>query len=171
MRTINIVVEFDPVLNIAASDRITYRDLPFGKQYSDEQLQWYNDMIDNVLYLVEEYSGFNVIEAYQSSESYSYYIEFEAFKEDGTSLGNFTIKFRIADHLEPSKNRLRNRNSNQGSTEEQIKQFGNRRKKIFRSIKINEVSQSGLREVVETIQQICDELLAGNVDVLDDLFR
>ena len=166
-RTINIVVEFENYFSdLAATNKVTYKpNLSDEFQYSEDQLQWYNDLIDTIFDLIEDYARFRIVESYQSSESYSYYIEFEAFTREGHSLGNFTIRFRICDHPEKSK---RKQNNNNGSTQSQIQ---SRRRKIFRSIKVNEVSQSGIVEAANTVQAICDGLLDGDVSVLDDLGR
>lgn len=168
-RIIDIVVEFDVTeQQVAASDRVTPRtNLTQDQQYTDEQLQWYNDLIDTIFDLVENYAGFNIIGAYQSTDIYSYYIEFEAFTESGESLGDFTIRFRISDHIEKAKQRLKNRDSNSALAIVQVM----RKRKIFRSIKVNEVSQSGMVTTANTVQHICDELLKGNVEVLDELDR
>lgn len=170
-RTIDIVVEFDPVESIE-STTVEYRpNMTPDHQYTEDQLQWYNDLIDNVIDLVEDYAGFNIEESYQSSESYSYYIKFEAFTKDGESLGDFRIKIRIADHLEPAKQKAKNKHSNNNSASNQIANKGNKRLTIFRTLKINEVAQSGLVAVIQTMQRICDGLLEGDVSVLDELTR
>ena len=167
-KDIDIVVVFDPIVsNVAASDQhVEYRpNLPAEHQYSDAQLQWYNDLIENVLNLIEDYAGFNIIENYQSSESYSYYIRFEAFTSEGESLGDFNIKFRISDHIEPSKK------SNDRETGLTRKQVAKKKLTIFRSILINNKSQKGMFDAIRTLQHICDELLDGNIDVLDELIQ
>lgn len=171
-RTIDIVVDFVPMEEVSSETHVEYRpNLTPEQQYTEEQLIWYNDLIDNVLNALEDYAGFNIIDDYQSDDSYSYYIEFEAFTSEGQSLGNFTVKIRIADHLEPRKRRALNRPANSRTAEEVAKNSANKKSKIFRSIKINEVSQSGLVAVMQTIWRVCDELLAGNVSVLDELGR
>lgn len=167
-RTINIVIEFAD--NILSSDepRVQHRkNVPEKDRYTQEQLDWYNDLIDNVVYAIAETYQFKISQEYQSNDSYSYYIQFEAFTSEGESLGDFEIKFRISDHVERSKRRLRNRGSNQDTAENQLK----RSKVLFRSIYVNEVSKVGMMDVMKTIWEVCDGLLAGDLSVIDQLGR
>lgn len=155
-RQIEIVIEFNNQLQDIASSKVTPRpNLKEDQQYTDEQLQWYNDLIDTICNIIENYSGFTILNEYQSSKSYSYYIEFEAFTQSGESLGEFTIKFRISDHYSKGRHRY--------------KSVATSKATIFRSIVVNNISQDSSIETATFIQHICDELLLGNVAVLDEL--
>lgn len=169
-RLIEIVVEMIDLdmdsqdIELAASSKVTQRNnLPIEQRFDQFQLQWYNDLIDNVCDAIENYAGFNIVSEYQSTDSYSYYIEFEAFNKAGDSLGDFTIKFRISDHIEKHGQKSRNSSVNN--------QLSKGKKTIFRSILVNGMSHSGIADVLNTVWHVCDELLEGNLDVLDELSR
>jgi hypothetical protein len=103
---INITVEFEEMMQDVAAgsgiqSRIAYRPgLPKDKQYTDEQLKEYNKFICNIVDVLYDY-GFDVFEdqTRQSTESYSYYINFQPKDTDGNLIdARVTIMFRIADH-------------------------------------------------------------------------
>ena len=169
-REIEIVVVMEDTQEVNSSVNIEDRpNLPIDKRYSEFQLDWYEDLISSVESAITS-SGFNIIDQYQSSDSYSYYIEFEAFTREGKSLGDFTIKFRISDHDEPSKKKLRNRGSNDESAQERI-QKASSRFTIFRVIKIGELTPSGMVQTANIVKEACNHLLDGDVDYLDKLGR
>ena len=164
-RTIEIVVDMYDFQNVEADtlNFISDRDnLPADQRYTEEQLQWYDDLIENIVYAIEDYAGYTITQQYQSNLSYSYYIQFKATDSDGNSLGNFEIKIRIADHMEPRKKS----GHKSGPTISNMKG-----RVAFRSIYVNEVSKKGIVDVMKTIWHILDELLAGNIEVLDELAR
>lgn len=159
-REIDIVVEMEPLYELAATSKISQRNLPANRKYSEEQLQWYDDLVVNILAAITG-SGFNIIEEYQSSESYSYYITFEAFTSEGESLGNFKIKLRISDHYQK-------KSANNKDIQDLVSKGRNI---VYRSITVNGITVNGIVRVTQRIWHICDELLAGNIDVLDELGR
>jgi len=160
-REIEIVIAFNNIEDLVASNRVSQiNQLPENQKYTDEQLNWYNDLIDSIYSVIEDYAGFNIIDSYQSSQSYSYYIEFEAVDKNGQSLGDFTIKFRISDHIEPHKHHHNTRAKQQAKRNHVT---------IFRSITVNGVTTNGLIDTVNLVTQICDGLLEGDLNVLDEL--
>lgn len=159
-RTIEIEIEFqDLPQEIAATDKVVkYKDnLSKSQQYTEEQLDWYNDLIESVLHALSS-RDFKITDNYQSSESYSYYIQFQAFTYEGQSLGDFEIKFRISDHGK-SKNR---------KSSSTVSQIAKGKNLIFKSLKLNGVSKSGMVDLLKSIWYIGDNLLEGNIEVLDE---
>ena len=166
-KVIEIVVEFPKKVELAAANRVRPRNaLPLEQRVTEAQLMWYNDLIDNVFYMIHDYAGFNVTDEYQSTDSYSYYFEFEVPNLDGV-IEVFTVKLRITDHEEQSKKRSKNRNSN----DQPAAEVATDRKKIFRSLKVNGISQESTFTTINLIGEICDQLKAGNLAILDELDR
>lgn len=176
-RTIRIDIEFVEFFHdVAASSRVLIQNrdkvLSPEQRFTEEQMMWYTDLINSVLSVLEDFAGFPIIKQWQSTDSYSYYIKFEALDKDGNSLGDFDVEFRIADHPEKSKLKSKNKDSNNAPAADRIASAPKgKRPTIFRSLRVNNISQSGMISTVLTVQRVCEELLEGNIDVLDELGR
>lgn len=151
--TIDITIvfnEFVSELEIAAAIIQHPMSLSINKRWSDEHLTAYSDFITSVESMIG--SRFQIIKSYQSKKSYAYYIDFKVPVDDMEEAVVWTVRFRIADHLEKG-DRAENLDFNSNL--------------IFKSIVIGDnLELSTPFNVLNQIRRILNGLAVGDFNVL-----
>lgn len=151
--TIDITIvfnEFVSELEIAAATIQHPIGLSTNKRWSDEHLTAYSDFITSVESMT---SGlFKITKSYQSKKSYAYYIDFQVPIDDMEDAVVWTVRFRIADHLEKG-DRAENLDFNDNL--------------IFKSIVIGDnLELSNPFNALNQIRRILNGLAVGDFNVL-----
>lgn len=113
-------------------------------QWDNTTLNFFNDFIDDVISLVSQY--FTITKEYQSSSSYSYYVEFEVANIQ------WVIRFRLSDHIN-KKSSSANVNDN--------------RRRLFRSIVVGPDQEfTSFIQALDAIEDMCIGIHDGDVEVI-----
>lgn len=154
---IDIIAILNPTSIEATEDLIKYYpDMDSEYQLTKKQFQAYRDFIKTVVSAIKR-RDFEVRDEYQSSISYSYYIEFVPKFFEGLEPDIiFNVKFRLSDHYEKLSNSVDDKSLNSRSSNS----------KIFKSFVVDGVEHQGIVDTLRAITDICNELQVGNYDVL-----
>ena len=144
---VDIEVEYDSD-KIAASN-----DLSIKKKYKLDEVKQtlFETIFSNVCKILEK-KNFEILEVYQSKKGNTGYITFYPVTLEGEILDVIQIKFRISDH--PSKSI--------GKSDKVPKTV-----KIVSFVVTDHVFNNNVDFLLE-IDDLCDELQSGNIDVLDE---
>ena len=150
-RFIDIIIIFDAAdeaTNLVAA-RVSHPDhMKLGDRWTDAQLGFYNDFLDSVAGVV--YNYFQDVKEYQSSKSYSYYIEFKA------ASSSWTIRLRISDHY-LKRSRMSNKNTSYRT--------------LFRQIIIGSTAEfTSYPAAIQALDEICFGIKNGDIDVISKDF-
>ena len=148
------VLDIELVLNdVLFGEGLEHRELPVEYQLSKEQFARYEDFIVTVIGAIKS-RGFTIIDEYQNSESYYYYIQFTPEFYDGTEpLIIYDVKFRLSEHP------MVNKSSDSKSPK-------TNRVPIFRSFVVNGVEHNSIISTMNEIVNILNDLHAGDYESL-----
>lgn len=144
-RYIDIVVVCAPLNIPVAAAKVSHpTSIRKDLQWDNTTLNFFNDFIDDVISLVSQY--FTITKEYQSSSSYSYYVEFEAANIQ------WVIRFRLSDHIN-KKSSSANVNDN--------------RRRLFRSIVVGPDQEfTSFIQALDAIEDMCIGIHDGDVEVI-----
>lgn len=152
-----IEVEIIAVLNIqsdiAADVELEYREMDFKYQLTNAQLMTYQDFVRTVVAAIDK-RGFEIIEQYQSSKSYSYYIQFtpEPYKGFEDQMLELDVKFRLSDHYP----------EHGGDSLLSDDPTNRTRDVIFKGFVVEGVTHDNVASVILDINEICNDLKRGD---------
>ena len=158
-----IELEIVAVLNIntdysvAASKKPTveYRELADSLQLLKKQLEEYRNFVRSIVSIIKNF-GFDVVDEYQSSKSYSYYVQFtpEPYKGFEDEMLELDVKFRISDHYQESSSVTEGNPSSKNAGV------------IFKSFVVEGVNHSDIASAMLDVKHICQDLKIGNYSKL-----
>jgi len=143
-------------------------ELKVEYQLSPKELAAYRNFLSTVASIIEN-QGFIFVEEYQSTESYSYYIQFTPVLYDGI-LDNDTdhliprksnsdvvldVKFRLSNHRLPTGPIAQDSNSRNSASGRIITEFV-----------VGNLTHSTLSATIKDVQEICADLKCGIYDRL-----
>lgn len=167
---LNDVIVSMPIAAARHDITLEYRDLLKSEwQLTKAELSTYRSFLVSMASIIESY-GFEIVDEYQSDESYSYYIQFTPILDPGV-LDN-------AEHLIPMKPGtdllldVKFRLSNHFEDDEPIAQDSTARSiasgKMFKEFVLNGIVHTSINSAIVDLQEICKELRQGNYDRLYD---
>lgn len=154
-----------PVVAAKHNVELEYRDLLKAEwQLTPAELATYRSFLISMTSIIESY-GFEIVDEYQSNESYSYYIQFTPALYPGV-LDNpeikipkkqnsdvlLDVKFRLSNHYEDGEAPLTvdslARSSSKGY--------------MFKEFVVQGVKHDSINSAIVDLQEICQELCLGN---------
>ena len=149
-----LTLDIELVLNDTIfTEELEYRELPIEYQLSEEQFARYKDFIMTVVGAIKS-RGFQIVDEYQSDESYSYYIQFTpAFYEGTESPVVYDVKLRLSNHPMNNKSSVTQRTPTG-------------RVPVFRSFVVNGVKHTSILPTLNQIVEVLNDLHAGDYDSL-----
>ena len=147
---IQIILEYD-TSEVAAAQLIRHpNNLKRRKRIQDLKLQILNDVAMSALSSVKSKKHLELVSHRQTSNTYSYYIDFNVLDDEGELLIPVRIRFRISDHKMKGEERDLDASSI-----------------VIRSFVLNGKTFDNSVSIISTIANICDELDKGNIFILD----
>ena len=136
---------------IAASNLISHpENMSRKKRIRDVKLQILNDVAMSVLNSIKSKKNLKLISHHQTDSTYSYYIDFNVFSDEGNLLLPVRIRFRVSDH------KMKGGETPLSSS-----------KIVIRSFVLNGETFDNSVAIISAIDDICEELDKGNIFVLD----
>lgn len=142
---------------------LEYRDLPADWQLTDKELSIYRSFIISMASIIASY-GFDIVDEYQSEESYSYYIQFTPTLHPGV-LDNTTVPIPMkqgTDLLLDVKIRL----SNHYVSGEPIKTDSIARSisagAMFKEYVVAGIRHDDINSALVDLQEVCQSLQLGD---------
>ena len=136
---------------IAASNLISHpENVSRKKRISEVKLQILNDVAMSVLNSIESKKNLKLVSHHQTNNTYSYYIDFNVFDDEGDLILPVRIRFRVSDH------EMKGRETPLSSS-----------KIVIRSFVLNGETFDNSVSIVSAIDDICEELDKGNLQILD----
>jgi len=175
VKPIHIELELIAVLNDALCESVSipvaaakhnieleYRDLPIEWQLSDKVRSVYRNWIQSMASIIASY-GFEIVDEYQSSESYSYYIQFSPVADLADDISDrvvllqkdsdvlLDVKLRLSNHYLPAGGKVSNSIERSRSTG-----------KIFSEFVVEGVKHEDINMAIKDLQGICKDLTLGD---------
>ena len=172
---VHVEIEIIAVLNdyfpIAASKndvKLDARKMKLEYQLTNEQYSAYINFLSTVASIIVN-QGFEVVEQYQSKESYSYYIQFTPTFYDGVLEGDvdrniprinngdvvLDVKFRLSDHYKTEEDR-------DGVVDTDSLGRTKSAGVVFKEFVVEGVTHTRIQTVVSQIRTICNDLKSGD---------
>lgn len=165
-RTKVIELEIEAVFNtamkqeVAANARIELedRDMPEEYQLSYNQYVAYKNFVNSVVSVIRNF-GYEMLEQYQSSKSYSYYITFKPDRyygfEDDIQLN---VIFRLSDHGQQISPKLVEEADNDSNPKKELKTEG----RVFKEFVVEGVRCENIADALVQVKSICKDLKVGD---------
>ena len=140
-----IKLTIDTILTVNHPSNIKRRE-----RLDEIKLTILNDVVDSCISCINS-AGFPISKQYQSSKSYTYYIQFQPITESGEKLIPVELMFRISgDHKSQSI----------------AEDVASTSTVIIKSITLGQKEYESYPQVILALQDICNELKQGNINVL-----
>ena len=145
---------------------LEYRDLPIEYQLTKPQLSVYQNWIRSMASIIASY-GFDIIDEYQSEDSYSYYITFAPIADvdyddpnklvlmkSGTDL-LLDVKLRLSNHYLPT-------GPVASDSIDRVTHSG----RMFSEFVVEGVTHDNINTAIKDLQRICQDLSQGDYTTL-----
>lgn len=151
-----------PVVATKHDIELEYRDLPIEWQLSDKVRSVYRNWIKSMASIIASY-GFEIVDEYQSSVSYSYYIQFSPIADLTDDIPDrvvllqkdsdvlLDVKLRLSNHYLPEDEKV-------ADSIERSRSKG----KIFSEFVVEGVKHEDINAAIKDLQDICKDLTLGD---------
>ena len=175
VKSIHLELELIAVLNDALCEsvyltvvatkhdiKLEYRDLPIEWQLSDKVRSVYQNWIKSMASIIASY-GFEIVDEYQSAESYSYYIQFSPIADLTDDIPDRVVLLqKDSDMLLDVKLRLSNHYLPDGAKVADSIERSRSTGKIFSEFVVEGVKYEDINAAIKDLQEICKDLTLGD---------
>lgn len=151
-----------PVVAARHDISIEYRDLPLDWQLSDKVKSVYQNWLRSMASIIASY-GFEIVDEYQSPESYSYYIQFSPVADLTDDIPDRVVLLqKDSDMLLDVKLRLSNHYLPDGAKVADSIERSRSTGKIFSEFVVEGVKYEDINAAIKDLQEICKDLTLGD---------
>ena len=151
-----------PVVATKHDIKLEYRDLPIEWQLSDKVRSVYQNWIKSMASIIASY-GFEIVDEYQSAESYSYYIQFSPIADLTDDIPDRVVLLqKDSDMLLDVKLRLSNHYLPDGAKVADSIERSRSTGKIFSEFLVEGVKYEDINAAIKDLQEICKDLTLGD---------
>lgn len=154
LEIIAILKNSDNAVESSKHIELEERKLPLEYQLSDAQKEAYENFVRSVVSIIYNF-GFDVVDEYQSSRSYSYYIQFtpspyKGFEDEWLELD---VKFRLSEHYSINKSVIEQTTPKTEGV-------------LFKSFVVEGVEYDNIAATLLAVKNICKDLKIGDYSKL-----
>ena len=161
-----------PVVAAKHDVSLEYRDLPSEWQLTDSELSTYRSFIISMASIISSY-GFDIVDEYQSEDSYSYYLQFTPMLNPGV-LDNTEVPIPMkagTDLLLDVKIRLSNHyiNGQPTTTDSVARSISSGA--MFKEFVVEGIKHESINAAIVDLQDICQHLRMGDYSRLSTVSK
>lgn len=151
-----------PIVAAMHDVKLEYRDLPLDWQLSDKVKSVYQNWLRSMASIIASY-GFEIVDEYQSPESYSYYIQFSPVADLTDDIPDRVVLLqKDSDMLLDVKLRLSNHYLPDGAKVADSIERSRSTGKIFSEFVVEGIKHEDINSAIKDLQGICKDLTQGD---------
>ena len=151
-----------PIAAAKHNVKLEYRDLPLEYQLSSKELSTYHNWLRSMTSIIVSY-GFEIVDEYQSDESYSYYVQFTPVADLTDDIPDRVLLFQPGtDILLDVKLRLSNHYQEGGPQLADSVERSTSSGKIFSEFVVEGIKHEDINSAIKDLQGICKDLTQGD---------